>query len=145
MFLYPFAVPRETHAESRVTEAWALDVRGKETAELGVRNPEASRVYVSENRVVASGMGRITENTAQGRLLARRAALVDARRNLLVLQRKLLRDSVFQLGTRSVSGHITARDIHSERIEGDFYFLAVDISLDELLKSNIEEDFPVFP
>ena len=46
-----------------------------------------------ENRAFVRGVGRVVQNTAQGRLLARRAALTDARRGLLSLRQRILADS----------------------------------------------------
>ena len=82
----------------------------------------------------ADGVGRIPEDTAQGRLLARRAALTDARRNLLLLRQKLV-DGKFD--PRYVSGRIAEVSIHSERVEGDLYFLKVDVPLDRLMKGDV--------
>ncbi len=82
----------------------------------------------------ADGVGRIPEDTAQGRLLARRAALTDARRNLLLLRQRLV-DGKFDPG--SVSGRIAEVSIHSERVEGDLYFLKVDVPLDRLMKGDV--------
>ena len=45
-----------------------------------------------ENRAFVRGVGRVVQNTAQGRLLARRAALTDARRGLLLLRGHILED-----------------------------------------------------
>jgi hypothetical protein len=88
------------------------------------------------------GIGRILEDTDQGKLLARRAALTDARRNLLELRQKLLGDPVFKSGSR-LSGPIAAPDVHSEGIEDDLYFLEIDVPLDSLLEAGWEESFPV--
>jgi hypothetical protein len=104
-----------------------------------------TKIFAAENRVVASGVGRILENTGQGKLLARRAALTDARRNLLELRQKLLGDPVFKSGTRRVSGRVVAPNVYSERIEGDLYFLETDVPLDSLLETGWEESFPVSP
>jgi hypothetical protein len=121
-FLYFFAIlPRQTDAS-------ISDAR------------DSTKVYMAENRVSTSGVGRIVENTAQGRALARRAALTDARRNLLELRQKLLGEPIFKFGSRTVSGHIIAPNIRSERIEGDFYHLDLDVELEELLETNLDEE-----
>ena len=93
----------------------------------------SGRVVRELNIATAAGVGRITEDTPQGRLLGRRAALTDARRNLLVLRQELLR----QGQRHSVSGRIAGVRIHSERVVNDLYFLQVDIPLDELMEGVI--------
>jgi hypothetical protein len=100
---------------------------------------------MTENRVSTSGVGRIVEDTAQGRSLARRAALTDARRNLLELRQKLLGEPIFKFESRSVSGHIIAPSIRSERIEGDFYHIDLDIKLEELLKTDLDKEIFILP
>ncbi|MDR1379835.1 MAG: hypothetical protein LBJ36_12420 [Synergistaceae bacterium] len=103
----------------------------------------STKVFAAENRVSASGTARILDNTDQGKLLARRAALTDARRNLIELRRKLLGDPVFKSGAR-FSGRVVVPDVYSERIEGDLYFLEIDMPLDSLLEVGWEESFPAF-
>ena len=97
----------------------------------GARN--SGRVVRERNIATAAGVGRITEDTPQGRLLGRRAALTDARRNLLILRRELLQGQ-----GHSVSGRIAGVRIHSERVENNLYFLQVDIPLDELMEGVME-------
>ena len=82
----------------------------------------------------AEGVGRIPEDTAQGRLLGRRAALIDARRNLLLLRQKLLEG---KFDARSVSGKIAEVRIHSEKTDGGLYFLKVDVPLNSLMKGDV--------
>ena len=140
-FLYFFAIPpRKTDASISETPKEALR---ETTWDLLTR--DSTKVYMTENCVSTTGVGRIAENTAQGKLLARRAALTDARRNLLELRQKLLGEPVFKFGSRTVSGHILTPNIHSERIEGDLYHLGIDIELEELLKTNLDEEVFVIP
>jgi hypothetical protein len=137
-FLYPFAAPHKTDAGP--LDGQKADVTYvRDDLDLGARTRNFARVYAAENRAVASGVGRIPENTAQGKLMGRRAALTDARRNLLVLRQKLLGDSVFNAKSRGVSGRVVVSKIHSERIEGNLYFLEVDAQLDELLDRGFDE------
>ena len=100
---------------------------------------DSGRVVRDRNIATAAGAGRIREDTAQGRLLGRRAALTDARRNLLILRQKLLREHGAGVdGRHSVSGKIAGVRIHSERVVNDIYFLQVDVPLDELMEGVIE-------
>ena len=93
--------------------------------------------YPDENRAVASGVGLIKEDNAQEIFLARRAALLDARRNLLALRRKLLDGSA----PRNLSGHVFAHKVFGERVEGNLYFLEVEVSIDALLHPDFRNSF----
>lgn len=94
----------------------------------------SGRLLVESGLATADGVGRIHEDTAQGRLLARRAALTDARRNLLLLRQKIVEG---KFDPSSVSGRIAEVRIHSEKTEGDLYFLKVDVPLDRLMKGDV--------
>ena len=98
----------------------------------------SGRVLWDQNIATAAGVGRILEDTAQGRLLGRRGALTDARRNLLILRQKLLNDNNFNSKRNSVSGRIAGVVIHSEKIKNNLYFLQVDIPLDKLMEGEID-------
>ena len=95
---------------------------------------------IASNRAWASGVGRIADDTPQERLLARRAALLDARRNLIALRQELQRTSNFKSGF--VSGRITGKTqtINAERIDGGLYFLEVEMSIDELMRTDFDEE-----
>ena len=108
--------------------------------DLRAMTRDSGRAYPKENIAVASGVGWIREDTAQERLLARRAALLDARRNLLALRRKLLAGS---RAKPELSGHVTAHRIFGERIKGNLYFLEVEVPLDELLEADFAVNFSV--
>ena len=110
-----------------------------DTNDLKTMTVDSGKAYQKGNFAVASGVGRIREDTAQERLLARRAALLDARRNLLVLRRKLLEDS--RSAPVSLSGHVAAHKVSAERVEGNLYFLEVEVPLDELLKADFTINF----
>ena len=103
----------------------------------------SGRVLWEQNIATAAGVGKIPDDTAQGKLLGRRAALTDARRNLLILRQKLLNDDRFSekdIKKFKVSGRIAGVVIHSERIKNNLYFLQVDIPLDKLMEGEIEID-----
>ncbi|MDR1873863.1 MAG: hypothetical protein LBQ90_02455 [Synergistaceae bacterium] len=146
-FLYFFALPDRAASSPLVSKETGGDVRNTDVRNIDVRNivektRDSGVIYnnVSGSRVVVSGTGRISENTAQGRLLARRAALTDARRNLLVLRQKLLKDPRFK-SSGAVSGTLVApsQAIRSERVEGGLFFLELDVRLDELLNTAFDE------
>ena len=89
-----------------------------------------------ENRAFVRGVGRVVQDTAQGRLLARRAALTDARRGLLLLRGHILEDPALRERTLWLSGPVPPARILSERIEGGLYFIEVETALSRLLNRN---------
>jgi hypothetical protein len=103
----------------------------------------SGRVLWEQNIATAAGVGRIPDDSAQGKLLGRRGALTDARRNLLILRQKLLNDDRFSekdIKRYKISGKIAGVVIHSERIKNNLYFLQVDIPLDKLMEGEVEID-----
>ena len=70
-----------------------------------------------ENRAFVRGVGRVVQNTAQGRLLARRAALTDARRGLLSLRQRILADPELRGRALWLAGPVPPVRILTERIE----------------------------
>ena len=89
-----------------------------------------------ENRAFVRGVGRVVQDTAQGRLLARRAALTDARRGLLLLRGHILEDPALRERTLWLSGPVLPVRILSERIEDGLYFIEVETALSRLLNRN---------
>lgn len=85
------------------------------------------------NRAFVRGVGRISWDTAQGRLLARRAALTDARRGLLKLRRSILQDPALRERALWLSGYVPPVRVLSERIEGGLYFIELETALSRLL------------
>jgi len=77
--------------------------------------------------VTAAGVGKITENTQFGRMMARRAALTDARRNMLTEARKI-KGGV----GGNVSGYVGSHSIISERIDGNLYKVEIEALLENL-------------
>jgi len=106
--------------------------------ELAARSGYSERIYVTDRGIVASGTGRVAEDTSQGRLLARRAALSDARRNLLAL-RKLYGRTDLIASPSEVSGRTGSHGVRSERVEGGLYTVEVEIPFEEWLSSEIYE------
>jgi hypothetical protein len=82
--------------------------------------------------VTATGSGKISSQGAVSLGLARRAALSDARRNLLIEARKI-RGGV--QGKPDISGYVGHHWIVSERTEGAFYRVTLAARL-----SNIRVD-----
>ena len=102
-----------------------------------------------ENRAFVRGVGRVVQDTAQGRLLARRAALTDARRGLLLLRGHILEDPALrelrqriladpELRGRALwlAGPVPPVRVLSERIEDGLYFIEVETALSRLLNRN---------
>ena len=77
------------------------------------------------------GVGKITQNDTQGLIIARRAAINDARRGLLILRRGILEGK--PLSPESVSGNVPALTILSEETGDGLYFVDIEVSLSELL------------
>jgi len=102
---------------------------------------DSGRVILERNIATATGAALILEDTPQGKLLGRRGAVTDARRNLLVLRQKLLKDPNFNeknSKTNNISGVIAGTVIHSERIKDNVYILQVDIPLSKLMEGDIK-------
>ena len=138
IFLYPFAIPKEVDA------AWDRDkkVAEKSGRYVSEKVPEANAsVNWNENRLTVTGRGRITQSDAQGKALARRAALTDARRNVLLLREELLGNNASREKLKRISGRVIAPKIHSERTEGSFYLLEIDAPLNGLLQENYVEEW----
>jgi len=111
-------------------------------AESRIKEAEAKTRTVG-NKISVTGVGRVMEDTAQGRLLGRRAAITDGRRKLLIQRQQLLGDPSFQssYGTTNVSGFLTGTQrIKSEGVRNGIYFIEIEMRLSELLDSKFDED-----
>ena len=109
-----------------ITSCYARDY---DSGELLNMTRESLRCDTANNTAYVRGVGLIHNNTAQGKLLARRAALTDARRGLLILKREL------NPGEIKSSGHVPALTILSEGQQGNLYFVEVEAALSELLRN----------
>jgi hypothetical protein len=90
----------------------------------------SGRAYLGENDVVtATGIGKIASLRAASRMSARRAALSDARRNLLIEARRI-REGI--QGKSNISGHVDHHWIVSERREGNLYKVTLAARLSDL-------------
>ena len=83
------------------------------------------------------GVGKISQDDGQGLLNARRAAINDARRGLLILKRGLLEDKAMR--PESISGNVPPIIILSEDIRDGLSFVDIEAALSELLE--LEEKF----
>lgn len=77
------------------------------------------------------GAGKIQNNDSQSLLSARRAAINDARRGLLILKRGLVEGEPMR--PHSVSGNVPPFTILSEYVKDGLYFVDIEVSLSELL------------
>ena len=103
--------------------------------ELLKMTQNSMKVDWKNNIVFVKGVGLTKFSNSQGMFLARRAALTDARRRLLILRGRLLKaDSSDQ--TVKISGSVPALKISGEGMEGNLYFVEVQTSLSELLGEN---------
>lgn len=93
----------------------------------------------ASNRAFAQGVGRIKADTAQARLLARRAALVDAQRNLLLLRKKIYEVPKERAKIEELSGAVPPLRITGERMEEGLYFMDVEASLSNLLGKKFDK------
>ena len=80
------------------------------------------------DKAISRGVGRIVEG---GESLARRAAIIDAQRGLLILKRSLEEGAPPR--PESVTGQVPPVKVVSEAVSGDLYFVEVEASLSELM------------
>jgi hypothetical protein len=85
--------------------------------------------YRGQDVVTATGSGKISSQGTVSLGLARRAALSDARRNLLIEARRI-REGV--QGKPDISGYVGHHWIVSERTEGSFYRVTLAASLSSI-------------
>ena len=109
------------------------------TEELRKMTESSAYADWQENLAFARGVGRLANDSAQGRLLARRAALLDAQRNLLILRTKILEKPGLIPRTNRVSGSVPPLAITGERVENGLYFVSVEMSLTHLLGKKLTE------
>jgi hypothetical protein len=95
-----------------------FDAGEREAAKTADAATNSDGASFRDGVVTAAGVGKISSKIAASRELARRAALTDARRNLLI-EALRIRDGI--TGKPSVSGHVGYHWIVSERREGYLY------------------------
>ena len=104
--------------------------RAPTTEELLRMTRESLRADWARDRAFVRGVGRITREGPVGRVIARRAALTDARRGLLLLRESILNDSG---DDGAVSGWTPPMTLLAEGARGELYFVEVEASLSALL------------
>ena len=107
------------------------------TSELLRMTQESLNADWQTNTAYVRGVGRILQDDSQGLLLARRAALTDARRGLLLLRKEIL-SSDYKQNSRSLrlSGYVPPLRLLSETISDELYFVEVEAELSQLLSES---------
>lgn len=100
--------------------------------ELMKMNFQSLRADLAANKAYSTGIGRIIQGKPNAEALARRAALSDARRGLLILRRELKEGRPRR--SDDVSGYIPPVKIISEEESGDIYIVEVEVVLSELMR-----------
>ena len=88
------------------------------------------------------GVGKISQEGSMGIFLARRSAIADAQRGLLILKRSLEEKRPPRID--SVSGHVPGLKIKSESMNDGLYFVEAEVSLSELLGHEAEDDVDIY-
>ena len=99
-------------------------------------NLKSLRADFSKDKAYSTGAGRIIHGKSNSLALARRAALSDARRGLLILKRELKEGRPRR--PDDVSGHVPPVKILDEYESGDIYVVRVEAVLSELMRGSKE-------
>ena len=110
--------------------------------ELMKMNLQSLRADFAANKAYSTGTGRIIQGKPNAEALARRAALSDARRGLLILRRELKEGRPRR--SDDVSGYIPPVKIISEEESGDIYIVEVEAALSELMREREQVRKSVF-
>ncbi len=98
---------------------------------------------IKSDTASATGVGKIPDGNPYGTMLARRAAITDAQRGLLILRRSIIEKEPPRPG--SVSGSVPPFEILSEDVRDGLYFVEIRASLSDLAydeQQYEEEDIP---
>lgn len=104
--------------------------------ELMKMNLQVTSADFENDTAYSQGTGRIIRGRPNALILAKRAALTDARRGLLILRREL-REGIHGINN-SVSGYVPPVEILSETESGDLYIVEVRALLSELMTEGNE-------
>ena len=117
---------------------FSVEAKSYTTSELLQMTQESLNADWQTNTAYVRGVGRILQDDSQGLLLARRAALTDARRGLLLLRKEILSSENYKQNSRSLrlSGHVPPLRLLSETISDELYFVEVEAELSRLLSEN---------
>lgn len=84
------------------------------------------------------GVGKISHEGAIGIYLARRAAISDAQRGLLILKRSLEENAPPRID--NVYGHVPSLTLKAESWHDGLYFVEAEVKLSELMRDNDSAD-----
>jgi hypothetical protein len=112
-------------AAGRTVNRWIADYSAMKADAAG----EKWKVSKSKKIVTAHGIGKIAAQNAVSRGKARRAALTDARRNLLLEAKRIRTGDRSETG---VSGYVKSHWIVAEKRDGSFYRVTLAANLDYL-------------
>lgn len=104
--------------------------------ELMNMNLKSLRADFTRDTAYSTGAGRIIHDRPNALTLARRTALTEARRGLLILRRELKEG--IPRRPDDVSGHVPPVKILSEFESGDIYVVEVETALSELMRNDKE-------
>lgn len=122
---------------------WASPVASKEYTTLELLDMTLSSFHadVEQNIAYARGVARITEESAKGYWLARRGALADARRALLLLKERIANESDYNSldyeNEVILSGKVPPIKLLSETVQDGLYFVEVEARLNDLLNDDV--------
>lgn len=101
-------------------------------------NLQSLRADFANDKAYSTGTGRIIHGKSNALTLARRAALSDARRGLLILKGELKESR--PRTSHDVSGYVPPVKILDEYESGDIYVVRVEAVLSELMHDNKREE-----
>lgn len=113
--------------------SWAEDEYS--SSNLLAMTIESLSYDVEQDTAFVRGVGRVVIETPQGIFMARRAAISDAQRGLLILKRSIEEDR--QPRPESVAGDVPPIKILNEKIKSGLYYVEVQASLSELMQDDL--------
>jgi len=123
--------------------SWSCPVASEEYTTLELLDMTLSSLHadIEQNIAYARGVARIKEQTEEGYWLARRGALADARRGLLLLKKRIENESNYtSLDDKNeviLSGKVPPIKLLSETVQDGLYFVEVEARLNDLLNDGV--------